>query len=118
MFHDITSGNNSVPGLTGYTAGTGYDEVSGIGSPDANLLVQHWTDAQLPVTTAPPSLTLALSASSANLQAGAPVQVQAVTTIGGTFKSAVALAVTGLPAGLTAAWSAASIASPGAGSAR
>lgn len=115
VFHDITSGNNSVPGLAGYTAGTGYDEASGIGSPDANLLVQHWTDAALPVTGTP-SMALTLSASTSSVQTGSPAQVQAVITIGGTFKSAVALAVTGAPAGLTASWSTAGLASPGAGS--
>lgn len=113
VFHDITSGNNSVPGLTGYTAGTGYDEASGIGSPDAALLVQNWSEASLP------SMTLALSATTATAQLGAPAQVTVTTTIGGSFKSAVALAVSGLPSGLTASWSpSASIVSPGAGSSR
>ena len=44
VFHDIVSGNNSVPGVTGFNAGTGYDEVTGLGSVDANLLVNHWSD--------------------------------------------------------------------------
>jgi len=39
VFHDITSGNNSVPGVTGYTCGTGYSAVTGLGSVDANALV-------------------------------------------------------------------------------
>ena len=34
-YHDITSGNN------GYTAGTGYDAVTGLGSPIANLVIQE-----------------------------------------------------------------------------
>jgi subtilase family serine protease len=48
-FHDITTGNNQVPcasgspdcgssGVIGYTAGTGYDQVTGWGSVDANAL--------------------------------------------------------------------------------
>ena len=45
VFHDITSGNNGVPGVTGFNAGTGYDLATGLGSVDANLLVNHWTDA-------------------------------------------------------------------------
>lgn len=111
VFHDIVSGNNSVPGLTGFTAGTGYDECSGIGSPDGALLVQHWSDGKLP------SLTLGLSAATATAQFGAPAHVTATTTIGGAFKSAVALSVTGLPSGLTASWSpSAAVATPGAGS--
>jgi subtilase family serine protease len=34
-FHDITVGNNSFGGITGYTAGTGWDAASGLGTPDA-----------------------------------------------------------------------------------
>jgi subtilase family serine protease len=34
-FHDITIGNNSFGGITGYTAGTGWDAASGLGTPDA-----------------------------------------------------------------------------------
>ncbi len=39
VFHDIASGNNSVPGVTGYTCSTGYDAVTGLGSVDANAFV-------------------------------------------------------------------------------
>lgn len=34
-FHDITVGNNSFGGITGYTAGTGWDAATGLGTPDA-----------------------------------------------------------------------------------
>ena len=34
-FHDITVGNNSFGGITGYSAGTGWDAASGLGTPDA-----------------------------------------------------------------------------------
>ena len=34
-FHDITVGNNSFAGITGYTAGTGWDAATGLGTPDA-----------------------------------------------------------------------------------
>jgi len=39
VFHDITSGNNSVPGVTGYNCGTGYSPVTGLGSVDSNAFV-------------------------------------------------------------------------------
>ncbi len=52
-FHDIAAGGNVVPcaagspgcgsGSFGYTAGTGYDLASGIGSPDAFNLLHRWT---------------------------------------------------------------------------
>jgi hypothetical protein len=47
-FHDITVGNNSVPGypaVTGYDAAPGYDLASGLGSVDAANLVANWTKA-------------------------------------------------------------------------
>jgi hypothetical protein len=54
IFHDITSGNNNVPCvaastgcnagiLTGYSAGPGYDQVTGLGSVNAYNLVTQWT---------------------------------------------------------------------------
>ena len=42
IFHDITSGNNSVSGLTGFSCTTGYDEVTGVGSVDVNALANNW----------------------------------------------------------------------------
>ena len=54
-FHDITSGNNNAPctagskhcpsGTTsfGFSAGTGYDEVTGLGSLDVGNLISAWT---------------------------------------------------------------------------
>jgi subtilase family serine protease len=44
-FHDITTGNNTFGGITGFTAAKGWDPVTGLGTPDvANLvplLVRH-----------------------------------------------------------------------------
>jgi uncharacterized protein (TIGR03437 family) len=56
IFHDITTGDNIVTvtcgrraiqcgGPVGYSAGPGYDQASGLGSVDANLLVTGWTGA-------------------------------------------------------------------------
>lgn len=42
VFHDIVTGNNSVPGVTGYDCGTGYDLATGLGSVDASALVDQW----------------------------------------------------------------------------
>ena len=57
-FHDITSGNNMVPcqtgtancpngGQIGYTAGPGYDQATGLGSPNAYNLVMEWVNVAL-----------------------------------------------------------------------
>lgn len=54
VFHDIITGNNSVPcaqgtancpngGSIGFSAGTGYDQASGIGSFDVTQLVNGWS---------------------------------------------------------------------------
>jgi hypothetical protein len=59
-FHDIISGDNIVPcagtpdctnGSMGYSAGPGYDLVTGLGSVDANVLITHWTNTGALTTT-------------------------------------------------------------------
>jgi hypothetical protein len=76
-FHDITSGNNGL-----YSAVKGYDLVTGIGTPVANLLVPDlaglWVSATTPansttVTAPPTSFTITFSAgvAPASLQASA-----------------------------------------------
>ena len=50
VFHDVTSGNNNCNAgstycgttTTGFSAGTGYDQVTGLGSVDADNLVAAW----------------------------------------------------------------------------
>jgi Pro-kumamolisin, activation domain/Bacterial Ig-like domain (group 3) len=42
VFNDVTQGNNSVPGQTGYNAGTGYDLATGWGSVNAANLASKW----------------------------------------------------------------------------
>lgn len=41
VFHNIISGNNSVPGVTGYTCSADYSPVTGLGSVDANALIDN-----------------------------------------------------------------------------
>jgi subtilase family serine protease len=70
VFHDITQGNNFVPCQTGstdcpttgtmqigYSAGPGYDQVTGLGSVDAYHLLLEW-DARFTISPDPASLTL------------------------------------------------------------
>jgi subtilase family serine protease len=49
-FHDITSGNDG-----GYSAGPGYDGVTGLGSPLANLVIQNLVNGVSPGSTPPES---------------------------------------------------------------
>lgn len=48
-FHDIVSGNNNVPtlagGSIGYSAGPGYDLVTGLGTVDVTVLADAWSGA-------------------------------------------------------------------------
>jgi len=110
IYHDVTTGNNSVPGQTGFTAGTGYDLATGLGSVDANLLATLWSAG----TSSPAALTVTVGATSVNVgQSGKAT----VVTIANGLNAAVTLSVGTLPTGLTASLSSSSIAAPGSGSA-
>jgi len=39
LFHDVTTGDNSSNGVTGFPAKPGWDAATGLGSPKANTLV-------------------------------------------------------------------------------
>jgi hypothetical protein len=107
VFHDVTTGDNSVecvngsPGceavtlvntyyLSGFNAATGYDEATGLGSVDANQMVGNWSSAGLTATNS--SLTLNGGTAALNLTHGAVVTVNAtVAGSGGTPAGDVAL---------------------------
>ena len=84
VFHDITSGSNIVPctggtldcpdGQLGYSAGVGYDLVTGLGSVDAYHLVTAW--GGIPVA----NTTMTLSASPATIPAGGSSVLTATVT--------------------------------------
>ncbi|HYL11040.1 MAG TPA: Ig-like domain repeat protein [Candidatus Acidoferrales bacterium] len=42
VFNDVTAGNDSVPGQTGFNTASGYDLATGLGSVDATNLVNAW----------------------------------------------------------------------------
>ena len=61
VFHRITSGNNSVPGQTGFAASPGnaaYSLVSGLGSVDGAQLIAHWNDGVSTTSGATPSFVV------------------------------------------------------------
>lgn len=79
-FHDITSGDNKVPCLAGtpqcssgatigYSAGTGYDQASGLGSVDIYSLSTNWpgysTNPNYSLSSSPTSATLSVAGQSA-----------------------------------------------------
>ena len=42
VFHDTIGSSNTVPGVTGFTAGVAYDQATGVGSVDGTALLTHW----------------------------------------------------------------------------
>lgn len=100
VFHDVTIGSNDVPcqqGLSSctlsavddntkgfytlghYYAGPGYDQATGLGSVDANLLVQYWNSLSFA------SSNISLNLNQTTFTHGTPVNVTvAVTGNGGT----------------------------------
>jgi len=111
VFHDVKTGNNSVPGVTGFSAAAGYDQATGLGSVDANVLVNHWKDA-----AGGAAFHLSLSTGTvAVARGGASAKATAQISLSGGFDAPVTLAVKGLPAGVSATAAPASFAAPGAG---
>jgi kumamolisin len=56
--HDITQGNNSFGGVTGYAAGPGYDLATGWGTPIADAFFQALYDEVNPVQQVPCGSTI------------------------------------------------------------
>jgi len=94
-FHDITSGSNG-PSL--YSAVSGYDLVTGWGSPKGSGLINALSG------TSGPSFTLAAVPTTADIvPPGSTTNTIAVYPVGG-FAGGVTLSASGLPAGVTAAF--------------
>jgi hypothetical protein len=103
VFHDLTAGNNTVPGVTGFSAGGGYDPATGLGSVDAAQLINHWNDP------AGPSFQLSATPALVTVTTGSSASVSLKLAAGGGFNSAVTLSATGLPSGITAAFTPATL---------
>jgi subtilase family serine protease len=104
-FHDITSGTSG-----SYSAVTGYDLVTGWGSPNGTGLI----NALAPTSTSP-NFTLSASPSSLSVVQGNNGSSTITTAVSGGFSSAIALTATGQPTGVTVSFSPTSIAAPGSG---
>jgi subtilase family serine protease len=109
-FHDITTGDNKVPctpgttncpaGTTsiGFSAGVGYDPVTGLGSVNAFNLVMEWNGSTPP---AQPDFTVAAVTATATVAQGTTAQYSITLTPANGLVGGISLAVTGLPAGAT-----------------
>ncbi|HTP67093.1 MAG TPA: protease pro-enzyme activation domain-containing protein [Geobacteraceae bacterium] len=106
IFHDTISGNNTVPGVTGYSCTTGYDRATGLGSVDASALVNNWL-LDFTITPTPTAISIPQRSSGT---------VTITTTVWGNFNSSVVLSASGLPTGASASLNPAAIPAPGTGS--
>jgi subtilase family serine protease len=104
-FHDITSGTSG-----SFSAGTGYDLVTGWGSPNGTGLINA-----LAPTSKSPAFTLAASPTAVSVVLGSSGKSTVTTAVSGGFDSAIALTASGAPTGVTISFSPASIAVPGSG---
>ena len=104
-FHDIASGTSG-----SYSATTGYDLVTGWGSPNAGLI-----NALAPTSTSP-TFTLSASPASVSVVQGNSSSSTITSTVVDGFSSAVALTASGLPTGVTATFSPTSITGSGTSS--
>jgi kumamolisin len=105
-FHDITSGTSG-----SYSAVTGYDLVTGWGSPNSGLIA-----ALSGSTTQTPAFTISAAPSSLTVAAGSSGSSTITTAVSGGFSSAIALSASGAPTGVTVGFSPTSIVAPGSGS--
>jgi pseudomonalisin len=108
VFHDVTKGTNTVPGVTGYNAGAGYDMATGLGSVDATLLVNHWLEG-----TTRPDFQLAATTTAVSVLSGASTTAGFAVKANNGFNTTVSFSVTGLPAGVTSVFAPTSVASSG-----
>ena len=108
VYHDITNGNNTVPGVNGFSANTGYDQSTGWGSPDVTQLVNFWNNnagtPDFTINASPLSQMVAQNASTTFTFSVAPVNG---------FTGTVSFSVTGLPGGTTASFNPTSVVTSG-----
>lgn len=101
-FHPTPAGNNSVPGVTGYSAtGSVYNLATGLGSVNANALAADWPSAG---TSATKGFTVKASVSSESLLPGKSTSFTIATSATGGFTGTVSFKATA-PAGVTVSFS-------------
>ncbi len=105
-FHDITSGSN------GYSATTGFDLVTGWGSPNGSGLITALAGSSSPT----PSFSLSASPSSVSVVQGSNGTSSITSAIASGFDASVTLSASGVPTGVTVGFSPNPIAAPGSGS--
>ncbi|MGE5346786.1 MAG: protease pro-enzyme activation domain-containing protein [Acidithiobacillales bacterium] len=100
VFHDATSGNNSVPGVPGFAAGPGYDAVTGLGSPDMAALPAALQETS--VSAADVDFDLTASPAVVALEPGGSASVRISLRTGSGADPLATIAVDAPPAGVSA----------------
>jgi kumamolisin len=106
-FHDITSGTSG-----SYSAVTGYDLVTGWGSPNTGLI-----SALSGSSSQNPSFSLSASPTSLSVATGSSGSSTITSTVSNGFDSAVTLSASGMPSGVTVSFSPSSITGTGSSAA-
>jgi subtilase family serine protease len=96
VFYDVTSGNNSFDRVQGYTAGRGYDLVTGLGAPDVAALAQALAGPVTTTATPSPTVTPTRNATptAAVTPTATPTPARCVGDCGGTGTVGVADVIT------------------------
>jgi kumamolisin len=105
-FHDVTTGSN------GFSATTGYDLATGLGSPNGSGLLNSLAGG----SSGSPSFTIAAAPKQLTVAQGATGKARITTTIAGGFDAAISLSATGEGAKQSVAFSVNPIPAPGGGS--
>jgi subtilase family serine protease len=106
-FHDITSGTSG-----SYSAVTGYDLVTGWGSPNGVGLINALSGGSSPT----PNFSISASPTSVSVVQGSNGSSTISTAVVDGFNAAIALTASGQPTGVTVTFNPTSIAAPGSGS--
>jgi subtilase family serine protease len=101
-FHDITSGSN------GFSATTGYDLATGIGSPNGAALI-----AALAAGSPTSGFSLSASPTTVSVMQGSSGTSTITSTVTGGFNSAISLSATGQPTGVSVVFNPTSITGAG-----
>lgn len=108
IYHDVSIGDNGVPGVPGFSAQLGYDLASGWGSPDVSNLVNFWNN-----NAGQPSFSINTSPTSQIVAQNASTTFSFTVVPANGYTGTVAFNVTGLPVGATASFAPTSITTSG-----
>jgi hypothetical protein len=106
IFHDVTTGSNSVPGATGFPAGLGFDFATGLGSVDAYQMVTRWNNLAAPLLVVPAGTAVTLAK-------GGSLPLPVTLKIAGPIAGPVKFSVTSGPASLAAHFTQTTFTAPG-----